>query len=202
MSKPTKLTDEEILANSELVMKLVDKNFAEPRKSLVKKMLEGPVGTEYFSCPGSSKLDFHDCFPGGLCYHSLNVLKNLRKIVEALTPGKYSMETLIFSALFHDLGKVGDGVEPYYVPEESQWHRDKLGKMYAVNKKCVMMPTSERGLYVLQLYGVPVSTDEYLAIRLNDGMYPPENKSYGMHEPELALFVHWADRYDAGAQKD
>ena len=196
------LSDEEVLANQKLVFKLIDKNFSEQRKVLVKEMLEGQVGTEYFSCPGSSKLEYHDCFVGGLCYHSLNVFKNLRKLADTMTPGKFSIETLLFSALFHDLGKVGDGVEPYYLPEESQWHREKLGKMYNINKKCVMMPTSERGLYILQQHGIQMSSDEYLAIRLNDGMYPPENKSYGMHEPELALLTHWADRWDAGAQKD
>jgi len=196
------LSEEEILANQKLVMKMVAKATAtDPRWKLVDDMLKGPVGDEYFMAPGSSKLEFHDCFVGGLCYHSLNVFKALRKLVDALAPGEYTPETLLFVSLFHDLGKVGDGKEPYYVPEESQWHREKLGKMYSINQKCVQMPTSERGLFILQAAGIELTADEYLAIRLNDGMYPPENKSYGMHEPKLALLVHWADRWDAGAEK-
>lgn len=191
------LSEAEILANKDLVMKMVKKaQSVDSRWKLVETMLDGPVGDEYFMAPGSSKLEFHDCFVGGLCYHSLNVFKNLRKLADALTPGEFTPETLLFVALFHDLGKVGDGREPYYLPEESQWHRDKLGKLYAINQKCVQMPTSERGLYVLQTAGITLTADEYLAIRLNDGMYPPENKSYGMHEPKLALLVHWADRFD------
>lgn len=198
----TRLTDERVLANHELVLKLITKNIAEPRRSRVLEMLDGPVGTEYFSAPGSSRTSFHDCFVGGLCYHSLNVLKNLRKLAEAVAPGEFSDATLIFVALFHDLGKVGDGVEPYYVPNPSDWHREKLGKMYEINQKCVQMPTSERGLYILQSHGVVLSSDEYLSIRLNDGMYTPENKAHAMREPKLALLTHWADRLAAGAEKD
>src|SRR3990167_4580404 len=123
------ISEEQILANRDLVMKMV-KKAPGSRWERVADMLNGPVGDEYFIAPGSSKLEFHDCFPGGLCHHSLNVFKNLRKLVDALAPGKYTPETLLFVALFHALGKVGDGSEPYYVPEESQWHRDKLGKMY------------------------------------------------------------------------
>lgn len=193
--------EDEIRKNEKLVFKLIEKNFSEPRKKLVMDMLRSPTGEEYFLAPASSKVSFHDCFVGGLCYHSLNVLQNLRKLADVMAPGEFSDETLIFVSLFHDLGKVGDGVEPYYVPNPSDWHREKLGKLYEINQKCVMMPTSERGLYLLQRHGIPVTADEYLAVRLNDGAYPPENKPYSMHEPRLALLLHWADRWDAGAEK-
>lgn len=172
----------------------------EPRQRFVRAMMDGPVGQSYFVAPASSRVDFHSCFPGGLLVHSLNLTKWLKKLAITLAPGKYDDATLAFVGLFHDLGKAGDGEEEYYVPHPSDWHRGK-GMLYEVNKRCVHMPTSERGLYILQKNGIQVTTDEYLAIRLNDGQYVEENKGYRMKEPELALLVHWADRYSCEKEK-
>jgi hypothetical protein len=194
------LSEEQIKQNQELVMKLIH-NMHEPRMSLVRAMLDGPVGDEYFMAPASTQVDFHSCFVGGLCHHSLNVVKSLKKLTDALCPGKFSNQMISFVGLFHDLGKVGDGSQPYYVSQTSDWHREKLGKLYEINKKCVNMPTSERGLFVLQHYGIELTSDEYLAIRLNDGPGVPENGPYKMREPELAMLLHWADRWATEQEK-
>lgn len=175
--------------------------FPEKRKELVTKMMTfGPVGTSYFTAPASSREEFHACWPGGLLFHSINVVQNLRKISKSLCPGKYDDATLAFVGLFHDLGKVGDGVNEYYKPNESDWHRNK-GMLYEINKDCVFMPTSERGLFILQSNGIEVTSEEYLAIRLNDGQYDETNKSYRMKEPGLALLVHWADMWSTLSEK-
>lgn len=194
------LTDDELKGEMMIFDSIVDL-FPEPRRSLVKKMMEGPVGQAYFIAPASSRLEFHSCFPSGLLVHSVNVVKNLRRIAKALSPGKYDDATLGFVGLFHDLGKAGDGTQEMYLPEQSEWHRNKLGQMYQINKDLQYMPTSERGLYVLQKNGIEVSTDEYLAIRLNDGMYDQTNKNYAMKEPGLALLVHFADRWSCELEK-
>lgn len=194
-----RLTDEEILKNNETVLKLVD-IMPEPRRTLVRKMLDGKIGEAYFTAPASSREEFHACYVGGLCQHSLNLVRNLKNLTDALCPGKYDKSTLAFVGLFHDLGKVGDGENEYYIPNPSDWHRNK-GMLYEINKKCIYMPTSERGLYILQMLGITVTDEEYLAIRLNDGMYDDTNKSYKMKEPELALLVHWADMWSTKQEK-
>lgn len=132
--------------------------------------------------------------------HSLNVVQNLKKLADTLCPGTYSNATLGFVGLFHDFGKIGDGIEPFYVPKNSTWH-EKQGIMFETNKKCQYMPTSERGLYIFQKFGIELSADEYLAIRLNDGQYTPENKGYAMKEPDLALLTHWADLWSTKQEK-
>lgn len=193
-------TEKETEKNIERVLALVEK-MPEPRRTKVKKMLGGRVGEIYFTCPASSREDFHSCYPGGLAQHSLNLLDNLRKLTETLCPGRYPDHQLIFVALFHDLGKVGDGVEEYYRPNPSDWHRNK-GMLYEINKDCQFMPTSERGLYVLQKNGIGVDAEEYLAIRLNDGQYDETNRAYRMKEPPLALLVHMADLWATVQEKD
>lgn len=197
---PKRPPDEEIFRAMEIIQKLLTKIEPAARREAVLRMMTGSVGAEYFSAPASSREDFHSCFPGGLAYHSLNVLKYLRAISESLAPGRYTDSTLILVALFHDLGKVGDGEEPFYVPNPSDWHRSK-GMLYETNRKCVFMPTSERGLFILQRHGIELAPDEYLAIRLNDGMYDETNRKYAMKEPELALLLHFADRWASEQEK-
>ncbi len=171
------------------------------RGDQIREMMEGPIGTEYFLCPASTRTEFHSCYPGGLMAHSLNVVKNLYALADALCPGKFERSTLNLVGLFHDFGKVGDGKNPFYKVQESSWHREKLGQLYEVNKECLNMPNSERGLFIFQEHGIQLSSDEYLAIRLNDGMYAAENKPYSMNEPELALLLHWADRWSCEQEK-
>lgn len=197
-----RLTAEQLeknIANVNFLVSLID----DERRIHVERMLDGPVGEQYFLAPASSRADYHSCYPGGLMVHSLNVVRNLNKLIKALAPEKFQNRnsSIALAGLFHDLGKVGDGKEPYYLPEESDWHRDKLGQFYRTNKACVQMPTSERGLLILQEHGVRLEPDEYLAIRLNDGMYTEENRPYAMKEPTLALLLHWADRFSVDEEK-
>lgn len=193
-----RLSEEAVQKNREIIEKLIE-GFHTGRRESVQDMMKD-VGLEFYTAPASQREEYHNCFPGGLADHSLRVVKNLRTLAGALAPGKFELSVLNFVGLFHDLGKVGDGDEPYYVPHPSEWHR-KQGMLYEINKKCVFMPSAERGLYVLQLYGVTLTSDEYLAIRLNDGMYEETNRKYGMKEPDLALLVHMADRWACTQEK-
>lgn len=197
----SRLSEEQVIANGELVEKLVSKIEDGPRRQRVQEMLSTEVGSQFFTAPASSREDFHGCFTGGLCAHSLRVTDNLRKISAALCLGKFRNDQLVFVGLFHDLGKVGDGVHPLYVPNPSEYGR-KRGFLYEVNKDCPYMPTAERGLWILQHHGVQVTQEEWVAIRLNDGMYADENRSYAMREPDLALLLHFADRWACQQEKE
>ena len=197
------LSEEVIERNMNIVKRIVD-NFDEPRRKQVARMLEGLVGEEFFTAPASSKEEYHNCFPGGLCDHSLEVLGQLEKIAQALAPGRYDIgQTLAFVALFHDLGKTGDGDHPLYLPNEGEQNRYSRakGNLYTTNRECLYMPIAERSVYVLQKFGVQMSADEYLAIRLHDGQYEEANRGYRMKEPDLALLVHFADRWATALEK-
>ena len=142
-------------------------------------------------CPASSKTFYHNAFPGGLVQHTLNVLKfalQIRKIVDSTI----SQESLILSALFHDLGKIGNDEFDYYVDQDSSWHRER-GNVYKYNEKLSFMPVAQRSLYLLQLNNVILSKDEFTAILIHDGQYLKENESWAMKEPTLAIILHQAD---------
>lgn len=85
--------------------------------------------------PASTRTDYVGCFVGGLVWHSLNVLKVMRVLRSSLDlENIVSTDNMIILALFHDLGKLGNEKEDYYLPQTSDWHREKLGQYYLINE--------------------------------------------------------------------
>jgi len=191
------LTPEQIVFNFERAKSLCGPEHLGPRSEHVLSLLDG-LGDRLAMCPGSAKAEFHNAFAGGLIEHSLRVLDfamawigtNKRTLVE-----KVKRDSLTIACLFHDLGKVGDDKHDYYVPlsRDAEWKRAKLGQHYDYNDSLVYMTVPQRGLWLMQHYGVKLTQPEYLAILLNDGQYIAENKPYAMKEPDLAILVHQAD---------
>jgi hypothetical protein len=155
---------------------------------------------EFYLAPASSREEYHGCYPGGLCDHSLRVAKNLKTLADALKPSFYQKEQLVFLGLLHDLGKVGDVDHPLYLPNPSEWHRKK-GMLYETNKSLLYMPTCDRTMYLLQKFGILVEAEEYIALRISDGPYEKSNEKYNMKEPDLAVLLHMADRWACTQEK-
>lgn len=154
--------------------------------------LADALGERLCLCPASTRKDFHNCFPGGLVDHSIRVLNNAAKLCKTFGWSVPS-DSLIIGCLFHDLGKVGDHEDDYYVPQDETWRVEKYGALYKVNQEMQYMTVPDRGVFLCAHYGLQLTQDEFLAIRLNDGMYDDANKDYGLKEPRLATIVHMAD---------
>jgi hypothetical protein len=188
------LEPEEIAANFDKFRSLCEKLGDRSESAL--KMIDS-IGEQLAMCPASSRKDFHAAYPGGLVEHSLRVLSNAMKLVK--TYGwEVPKESLIISCLFHDIGKVGlandDGsVTDYYVPQDSDWHREKLGEFYKYNKDMQYMSTPQRSVHMCQAFDLKLKTDEYLSILLNDGFVLDENKPYCLKTSPLVFAVMTAD---------
>lgn len=159
------------------------------------------LGERLALCPASSRKDFHHAIPGGLVDHSLRVLTNAMKLCKTFG-WEVSKESLIIGCLFHDLGKVGDHEKDYYVPQDSDWHREKLGEMYKYNKDMQYMTVPHRGVWLCQHFSLKLSQEEWLSIILNDGQYDEVNAPYKMKEPRLADIVHMADIISTKQEKE
>jgi hypothetical protein len=147
-------------------------------------------------CPASAKKDYHGAFPGGLVDHSLRVLKNLVALNNAYG-WKLPKDSMIVGALFHDVGKVGlpgKGSEnDFYLPQTDGWRVEKLGEEYKYNDGIAYLTTPDRSVFMMQHYGIQLSADEYLAIKLNDGFILQENKPYGLKLSPLVYGVMTSD---------
>lgn len=183
------LTPEEIEQNWNKVIAFLGK--VGDRSVTALNMVE-TLGERLALCPASARLDYHNSFPGGLVDHSLRVLGNAHRLTAAFG-WKVPKGSLIIACLFHDLGKVGDHEHDYYVPQTEQWKIDKYGDLYTYNPKIRYMSVPDRGIFLCQHFGLQLTQDELLAIKLNDGQYAPENASYKLKEPMLADAVHMAD---------
>lgn len=203
------MSDEAVEKNAQLVEKLIkaQPHQHEPddgspvflRRQPLIDMFD-KIGTQFYTAPASSREDYHGCYPGGLCDHSLRVTKNLTALADAWAPGRFQKERLIFVGLLHDFGKVGDVNTPLYVPNPSEWHRKK-GMLFEMNKDLPYMPTCDRTMYLLQKFGINVDVEEYVAIRISDGPYEKSNEKYNMKEPDLAVLLHMADRWACSQEK-
>ena len=206
------LTAEELETNYNRFTVVVDKFISSPRKEKIYEMLE-KIGEEMAICPASGKNWYHGAYPGGYLVHVLKVVQSafeVKKMYEKIG-GKidFTDEELVFSALFHDLGKLGDGDKPNYVPQDSDWHRKNQGSMYKNNPEIDFMLVPQRSLFVLQKFGIPVDQKEYLAILTHDGLYEETNKPYLVSfSPDskmktiLPKILHAADLLAAAAEFD
>ena len=174
------LSAEQIQKNYEKHLKIID-TYIGDRKDGLKSMINSMEDT-YVMAPASGKSWYHNAFAGGYVDHVNRVVeyavKQSRLYKEMGGTIDYTEEELVFAALFHDLGKLGDGERPNYIPQTDKWRQDKLSEMYTNNPDLDYMLIPDRSLYILQKYGVKVSHKEFLAIRLHDGVFDEANKSY------------------------
>ena len=155
--------------------------------------------------PASHKKEYHNAFPGGYIEHVLRVIRCAIKQAnlwegEGCDMSTFTTEELVFAAINHDLGKIGTEEAEQYIPNDSEWHRKNLGKIYKYNPANDFMTVPDRSLFLLQGRGIKVSMNEYFGIKLHDGLYEDANKAYYIsHTKEskmrtnLPIVLHHAD---------
>ena len=197
------LTPEQIQDNWDKLLGIIDKYISSPRKEQLKALYE-KYEDRLATMPASGREAFHSCFVGGYVDHILNVIEcglKTAKMWEFFGAKKdWTDEELVFSLMNHDFGKVGDEDGEYYIPNESEWHRKNLGIMYKSNPAIHNMTVPDRGLFLMQQNGISVSKNEYLSIKLHDGLYDDINKPYLLSfdddkklKTNLPFIVHQAD---------
>jgi CRISPR/Cas system-associated endonuclease Cas1 len=119
----------------------------------------------------------------------------------------FTKQELIFAALHHDLGKLGVPGTPYYLDQDSDWHR-KRGELYKHNEQIQYMKVPDRAVFLLQTHGIAVTEAEYLSIKLSDVMYSDGNEAYLKNwtpysmKTNLPYIIHWADHMATTIERD
>ena len=174
------LTAEKIQSNYEKHLKIVDTYIGDRKESILKMF--NHLEETYVMAPASGKTWFHNAFAGGYVDHVNRVVeyavKQSRLYEEMGGTIDYTEEELVFAALFHDLGKIGDGDTPNYIPQTDKWRQDKLSEMYTFNPDLDFMLIPDRSLFILQKFGIKVSQKEFLAVRCHDGVFDKANEAY------------------------
>ena len=206
------LTAEQLQQNYDKLIQLVNDTFDGDKRDNLLKMYEHFKDRMMFA-PASAKDAFHNAMPGGYVEHVLHIVSHSLEIKQLWEKNgadiNFTDEELVFAALHHDLGKVGDLEHDYYIPQDSDWHRKNRDEIYKHNPSLQYMKVPDRALWLLQHYGVKVTDKEYIGIKLTDGMYDEANKSYLMsYNPDFGLrsnmphILHQADMMSTYIESD
>ena len=176
------LTAEKISLNWDSLMSRIDAYIAEPRRTQLKEFYN-KYQERIIMMPASYKKEYHNAFPGGYVDHVIRVIDGALKINEVwkemgVDQGTYTTEELVFSALNHDLGKIGDENHESYIPQTDQWRKDKLGEDYMFNDALAFASVPDRSLFLLQQNNIQYTFNEMVAIQTHDGIYDEGNKKY------------------------
>lgn len=196
------LKENQIQENWLRFREIINTTFTGERKDRLNEMYD------YFEerivvCPASGREHFHNAFPGGYIDHVLRVIDLSKKFVEVWKTEMemdFTDEELIFAAMHHDLGKIGDLRGEYYQPNESQWHREKQGLIYGFNANIHNMTISDRTMFLLNHFGVKYNQVEMLGIINTDGLFEEENEVYlkqsapeRQMKTDIVFVLHQAD---------
>ena len=206
------LTEQQIQDNWNKMRTIINNTFSGDRLENLNKMYDD-LEDRMVMAPASGKEHFHNSFVGGYVDHVLHVVDFALKVNKIWKDNgahiNYTDEELIFAALHHDLGKVGDLEGEYYVPNDSDWHRKNQGLIFKHNDEIQYMTVTDRSVFLLNHYGVKMSKWEYLGLRLTDGMYEEANKGYYVSyspgrqlKTNIAYILHQADMMASKIEND
>jgi hypothetical protein len=175
------LTEQQIVENWDKFLNLVENNFTDVRKATLMKILEH-FQDRMMLAPASSKEHYHGAHPGGYIEHVLNVYNIAMDLFQVWQKYSdiidYTLEEITLVTLFHDLGKMGDITEEFYFPQDNEWRRQNMGEIYKINDKIVNMNGADRSLYILQHFGIQLTQNEWITIKIHEGLYEESNSSY------------------------
>jgi len=176
------LTAEQIQSNWEEFLSNIEIHISEPRKQVLLDFYKSKED-RFVLMPAAHTTKYHNCFPGGYVEHVNRVVRCSLAQYElwenmGCDMETFSKEELVFSAINHDLGKVGDSANDLYVPSKDDWRKKNLGELYTFNGEVGFMTIPDRSLFLLQEAGIRYSVNEMLAIRTHDGLHDDANKPY------------------------
>jgi hypothetical protein len=135
-------------------------------------------------------VNYVGAFAGGLVWHSLEVLKIMKEL-NKLYNANISADSLILTALFHDIGKIGNKTTDLYSPNDSDWHV-KRGIVYKMNEELMTTPVPVRSLWWLSSY-TSLSEEEIHAITSLQHLHQMYSSEY-YNVPMLTLVLQQAVR--------
>ena len=199
------LTPQQIEQNWNKLRNIIQDTFEGERLDNLNKMYDH-FEDRMCMAPASGKEHFHYAHVGGYVEHVLHIIdysKQLKGVWE--TNGatiNFTDEELIFAAMHHDLGKIGDlEGNDYYIIQDNDWRVKNMGEVYTHNENISSyMNVTDRSLFILQHYGIEMSEWEYLGLKLADGLYEDANEKYlkGYNpawslKSNIAYIIHQAD---------
>jgi len=214
MTEPTQQVSEadRLDAQRKKLFSLMEAAFTPERYEKIVKLYD-EYGDRLITAPASSKVHYHNAYSGGYIDHVLHVHDCALEFVKTLKKMDgwvdFTRSELVMATIHHDLWKLGmPGGPSYYELETSDWHRTNQGSMFKHNQNLPFFKVTDGAAFVLQSRGIELTYNEYMAIKLSDGLYEDSNKGYLMNYGKFAIHtnlgyvVHWADHMSTVTERD
>ena len=207
------LTNEQVEQNKQRFISLLSSVKREGAQ--ITELIDKLQRSDFFEAPAST--NYHCAFKGGLCYHSLNVYDQLKKLISIEYPDHmvdeygefysvdnyqppYSEDTLIIVALLHDLSKMNfyETAERNAKDESGNWIKVPFIKVRDYNNRFIYSSHGVNSEYMVGTY-IPLSIEESAAIINHMGGKEPgaPTMDNGLSEIfnryPLAILLHTAD---------
>ena len=152
-------------------------------------ILEWLKSKDFFTAPASTM--YHGAFEGGLVKHSLNVYKQLKRLLACYPEIECSEETAAIISLLHDVCKVD-----VYATEKRNRKNDKgvweQYDHYIFKEKFCFGGHGSKSVYLIQHY-MPLEPIEAVAINCHMGAFADEHVGKSYEKYPLAWLLHVAD---------
>jgi hypothetical protein len=155
----------ELLAkNFESFMKMVEAKLANRTgyENLF-KFLEKNVG-EIASAPAATHIHYGGAYDGGLVEMALQTLKFAAKLNVAYE-SSIPADSLVVCTLFSLLGAHGTDQAPFFLWNDSEWHRKNQGAIYTINPKLANYSIPNLSIWRLSQLGFNLSPEELQVIQ-------------------------------------
>lgn len=174
-----------------MVKTTIEELLRSTKRAGIEALIDAMDEMGFYSAPCSGS--FHLARSGGLAEHSLNVYRYAMKVRDGLGV-KIDDDTLIIASLLHDLGKVGNGHKPNYVPNYLKSGKQSDSKPYETNKDLLYEPHEVRSIVLASKY-IELTEEEEHAIYYHNGKYT--HTGYDLKETPLQMIIHFADLWCA-----
>ena len=168
------ITAEQIMEMYEAITSRVESLNDEKSVNQIKKLFED-FSDRIIETPGNGNTDLAYCYPGGYIHELYDIITTVEQLCN-IWEATYT-QSLIKSTILHSLGKLGDESGSYFIPTKDKWRLDR-GEKYEYNNNIVFMLVPDRTFYLIQKYGITLTQNEYLNIKLINGLYDESNDKY------------------------
>ena len=150
-------------------MEIIKKNWATFKTILnrldddnINGMLD-KIGERICLAPANPNNKRYGCYPGGIVVTSTKLAKAMQALNE-FHGNPVDIKSVYKIGLLHDIGRIGTLSDDWLLPQDSDWHREKLGNEFKVNFDLPKMTHLQRTMFLLNQFQVKLTEEEFAAL--------------------------------------
>tara|TARA_B100001250_G_scaffold317462_1_gene279909 strand:- start:448 stop:1002 length:555 start_codon:yes stop_codon:yes gene_type:complete len=121
------------------------------------------LGDRICIAPSNSNNKQYGCYPGGLVSSSIKIAKSMQAL-NTFHETPCNIKSIYKIGLLHDIGRLGTPSTDWLLPQDSDWHREKLGNEFKINFDLPKLSHIHRTLMIINAYQIKITEDEFMAL--------------------------------------